>query len=257
MFRKLLLAALTTLALSGVSHAATLVGLQGDQTLLTIDSDARRVTATVQVTDIRLAGIDVRPADGMLYGLGVDGRIVTIDPQTGRITEKARITEALDPAVRYTVDFNPVADRMRVLGSNGVSLRINVDNGQTIVDGRLRYAEQDANRAATPRVVAGAYSNSFRGTQATTLYDLDAATQSFLRQVPPNDGILNTIGRVEIPMDGMVAFDIASDGQGGNVGWIVAGATLLNIDISNGQTRSLGTIAGLSGGLLDVAVIRN
>src|SRR2546430_13424484 len=37
------------------------------------------------------------------------------------------------PGVTVTVDFNPVADRLRVMGSDGTSLRVNVDDGKATV----------------------------------------------------------------------------------------------------------------------------
>ena len=48
-----------------------------------------------------------------------------------------------------------------------MSLRINVDDGKTTVDGQLKYAETDANKGKTPRVIAAGYSNSFAGTKET------------------------------------------------------------------------------------------
>ena len=58
----------------------------------------------------------------------------------------------------FSVDFNPVADRMRILSSTGMSLRINVEDGKATVDGSLKYAEADANKGKQPKVTAGAYS---------------------------------------------------------------------------------------------------
>jgi len=40
-----------------------------------------------------------------------------------------------------TVDFNPVADRLRVMGSDGTNLRVNVEDGKAIVDGSHKYKE--------------------------------------------------------------------------------------------------------------------
>lgn len=54
-----------------------------------------------------------------------------------------------------TVDFNPVADRLRIIGSNGINLRANVDDGKVTKDGELRFAESDQMKGKTPKVVAG------------------------------------------------------------------------------------------------------
>ena len=82
-----------------------------------------------------------------------------------------------------TVDFNPVADRLRVITSDGTNLRINVDDGKATVDGALKFKDGDANAGKTPKVVAGAYSNSLKGSQAATaLYNIDAAGHRWSRR---------------------------------------------------------------------------
>jgi Domain of unknown function (DUF4394) len=49
------------------------------------------------------------------------------------------------------------------MGSDGTSLRVNVDDGKTTVDGSHKYKDGDANAGKTPKVVAGAYTNSWKG----------------------------------------------------------------------------------------------
>ena len=78
---------------------------------------------------------------------------------------KSKMSETLKPGVIATVDFNPVADRLRVMGSDGTSLRVNVDDGKATVDGSHKYKDGDANAGKTPKVVAGAYTNSSEGHQ--------------------------------------------------------------------------------------------
>ena len=56
---------------ASAADAATLIGLTADNQLLRIDTETRRASAPVRVSGAagRLVGIDVRPADGKLYGL--------------------------------------------------------------------------------------------------------------------------------------------------------------------------------------------
>ena len=157
-------------------------------------------------------GIDVRPADGMLYGVTSDGNIVTIDVASGKATMKSKLSEAWTRSAAVTFDFNPAADRLRLMSAEGVSWRINVDDGKVTVDGSHKY--KDAMAGKTPRVVAGAYTNSFKDTKATALYNIDAATSSLVTQAPPNDGVLNTVGPLGITVNGPVAFNIVSSGPG-------------------------------------------
>jgi hypothetical protein len=135
-----------------------------------------------------LLGIDQRPADGLLYGLGSGGRLYTLDASTGVATLKSTLRPAAGDSftalagTEFAVDFNPVADRLRVVGSGGQNLRINVDNGDTITDGRITPA------SGTASVTAAAYTNSFAGTTSTALYDIDAAAGLLHLQDPPNAG---------------------------------------------------------------------
>src|SRR5262245_28165772 len=182
-------------------QAGSIIGLVEGKWIATIDPATRKVTAKGDVKGApKLLGIDVRPADGMLYGVTGDGQIVTIDPKTLQATPKSKLSETLKPGVTVTVDFNPVADRMRIMGSDGTSLRVNVDDGKATVDGSHKFKEGDANAGKTPKVIAGAYSNSMKGATATALYNIDATTESLVLQAPPNDGTLNTIGPLGIKL---------------------------------------------------------
>ena len=247
---------LASIAMSSVGNAAVLAALQDGNTLTWIDTDKMKVTGSVKLDGgASLVGIDVRPADGKLYGLTPAGVIVTVDAKTGKWEKKSEISEKLPTGATFSVDFNPAADRLRVISSTGMSLRINVDDGKTIVDGQLKYADADANKGKQPRVTAAAYSNSYAGTKETALYDLDAANRAYVRQAPPNDGILNTLGMLGVKLDGPVAFDIWSDGKGGNTGSLLAGGTLYSLDIATGATKSVGKVDGLKGSVGDIAIL--
>jgi hypothetical protein len=188
-----------------------------------------------------LLGIDFRPKDGLLYGITSTARIVTIDPATGLASVKATLAaDAADLSAPYAgitgtafaVDFNPVADRLRVIGNTGQSLRINVDTGATTTDGAINRS------GAAPMVTAAAYSNSYAGTTATMLYDIDLASASLALQNPPNDGTLVNIGLLGLTPAGDVGLDIA----GGANGLVLAAlrssasgpSSLYRIDLASG-----------------------
>jgi hypothetical protein len=249
-------AAFAAAAAGGASQAATIAALQDGKSIVWIDTDQMKVTGSVKLDGgASLIGFDVRPADGRLYGVTPDGAVVMIDVKTGKWEKKSQLSEALPKDATFAVDFNPVADRLRILSSTGTSLRVNVEDGKATVDGSLKYAETDANKGKQPKVTAAAYSNSIAGTKETALYDIDAANATFVRQAPPNDGILNTISKLDPKVDGSVAFDIWSDGKGGNTGWLLAGDTLYMVDIATGTTKSAGKISGLKGKIGDIAVL--
>lgn len=254
------LAALTAVialhAASASANAATLAGLVDGKMIVWMDTEQKKVTGSATIDGGNgVMAIDVRPSDGKLYGLTTDGTILTIDPKTGKTEKKSQLSEKLPSDVVVSVDFNPVADRMRIICSNGASFRVNVDDGKATVDGTLKYAETDANKGKTPNVRAASYSNSFAGTKETALYDIDVASGMLVKQAPPNDGILSGIGKIGVPLDGPIAFDIWSDGKGGNVGWLLAGGKLHTVDLTTGAAAPGGMIAGLKGKVTDIAVL--
>jgi len=233
------------------AHAqGRIVGLVDGKTIVTIDPASKKVTSTVNVSGAgMLLGIDVRPADGMLYGVTSDGNIVTIDVASGKATMKSKLSEPWPRSAATTFDFNPVADRLRLMSAEGVSWRINVDDGKVIVDGSHKYKEG----TGQPRVVAGAYTNSFKDTKATALYNVDAATNSLVMQAPPNDGVLVAVGPLGITVNGTVAFNIVSSGPDQNEAWLVTGGALYSVDLKTGKATMAGKIAGLKGTLSDIA----
>ncbi len=135
------------------AHAdGRIVGLVDGKTIVTIDPASKKVTSTVNISGAgMLLGIDVRPADGMLYGVTSDGNIVTIDVASGKATMKSKLSEPWMRSAATTFDFNPVADRLRLMSAEGVSWRINVDDGKVTVDGSHKYKDERRARPARRR----------------------------------------------------------------------------------------------------------
>jgi hypothetical protein len=250
-------AAASALMLSAAAAQAQMVtALVGKNTLATFDAKTGKKMSSTTITGMPggIAGIDVRPADGMLYALGTDGTVATIDTKTGKATPKAKLDKAV-PKGAVTVDFNPMADRLRVIGTDGTNLRANVDDGKTMVDGKLAFKADDAAGGKKAKVVAGAYTNSVKGTTATVLYDIDASG-SFLRQAPPNDGVLNTLGTLGMKAD-KAAFDILSNGTE-NWAFLASGKSLYMVDIASGKASKAADLEGVRGGSIrDIAVWAN
>jgi hypothetical protein len=75
----------TTLS-AGAAQAQSVAALVGDDTIAVVDVAAKRVGKSMKVSGLsgKLLGIDVRPADGLLYGLVADGTVVTIDLHPAR-----------------------------------------------------------------------------------------------------------------------------------------------------------------------------
>lgn len=244
----------STMALVPSAHADEVAALVGSDSIAVIDTGMKKVVKQIKVTGVGvpLLGIDVRPADGLLYALAADGTVYTIG-MDGNATVKSKLETMVPAGTSATVDFNPVADRLRVIGSDGTNLRANVDDGKVVKDGALKYADSDTNKGKTPKVVAGAYTNSVKGTKETTLLNIDAATGSLVKQAPPNDGILNSVGPLGANLD-IVAFDISSDGTK-NEAWALTGDQLLSIDLATGKATQVAKITGLPGQVKDIAIL--
>ena len=128
------------------------------------------------------------------------------------------------------------------------NLRVNVDDGKATVDGALKFKEGDAQAGKTPKVIAGAYTNSANPKPAATaLYDIDEAGH-LLSQAPPNDGVLNTIGMLGVKIDGPAAFNIVNKGEE-NAAWLVTGGMLYSVDLKTGKAAEAGQIEGVTGKL--------
>jgi DNA-binding beta-propeller fold protein YncE len=252
--------AMMALSLAGVlaaggASAQNVAALVGDDTIVVLDAKAMTAAKPMKVSGVggTIVGIDVRPADGTLYGLLSDGTIVTIDTTSGKAVRKSKLDAMLPSGTLATVDFNPVADRLRVIGSDGTNLRANVDDGKVTTDGKLKFAEADMHKGATPKIVAGAYTNAVKGAKETALFDIDAATGALVKQAPPNDGILNAVGKLGV--DGKsFAFDIVS-AEGAHVGWLMIDDGLYKVDLATGKATSIGKLTGLPGSVRDIAAL--
>ncbi len=249
-------ASLLALAVGMASaEAATLVGLTPDNKLVKIDTSTLAASQPMAITSSdRIIGIDVRPADGKLYGLSATGQLVTIDPVSGTATAGSMLSEKVALGPRPIVDFNPAADRLRVIGADGVSLRINVETGATTIDKPLNYDAADAGKDKKPAVAAGAYTNSAKGAKSTELFHVDGGTGALVLQNPPNDGVLKTRGAIGIAALAEAAMDIDNEAEGKNTAYLVAGGTLYTVDLASGKATQVGAIKGMNGKLLDVAV---
>lgn len=160
----------TSLLTTPVS-AANAYLLTSNNRIIGVDLDdleyARSVVTVAQATDSNavpgaldmgevILDVDYRNAEGMLYALtrkGTEGRIVRIEPRTGVIARVSLLSadagdtvgeaapySGLSATESYTMDFNPSVDRLRVIGSDGSNLRIDVLTGETITDTRITPA---------------------------------------------------------------------------------------------------------------------
>jgi hypothetical protein len=196
--------------------------------------------------DTALVGIDYRPADGKLYGLGNAGGVYTINTFNAVATFKSQLDVALS-GTSFGVDFNPTVDRLRVVSDNGQNLRVNVDTGATTTDTALNYTGP-----AALGIAGAAYTNNDADPNtATTLYDIDTMLDQAAIQAPPNSGTLNPTGKLLVDTTQDVGFDIYSRMDNGNIVETLGFAALrvgtrsrlYRIDLFTGKARLRGSFA--------------
>ena len=275
-------------ALRGIALAATAaptaLALTSDNRLLGFNPRApNTLTSNTAVTGLGagelLVGIDVRPRDGLLWGLTNTARLVTID-SSGAATLRATLApDPTDTTAPYSglsgtvtaVDFNPAADRLRVITSDGQNLRIVVEtaaaNGATVTAGHTTTDGVLNRSGAAPSVVASAYTNSFAGTTSTALYNLEQNSDQLTLQNPPNNGTLTNVGPLGVDVTGPSGFDIGGGGNGLALAALRAGSTgpfsLYSVSLTTGAvtlyggaTAALSQIGGGGGpvNLVDLAI---
>jgi hypothetical protein len=250
------------LGLASQARAVTVYGLTNTNGLVRFDSATPQdITFAVDhigglVANDDLIGIDFRPADGLLYGVGSGGgaagsaRVYTIDTNTGFATQVSTMSVSLNGS-RFGFDFNPVADRLRVVSNADQNLRINVGTGGTTVDTPLNYVTGDTFAGQDPNVVGSAYTNAFAGATSTTLYGIDSVHNNLVIQNPPNAGTLTTVGLLNIDATQLVGFDITFDTTlGMNLAFaalqdiVEGGSRFYTINLSTGLATPVGLEQG-------------
>lgn len=213
----------------------------------------------------RLVGIDFRVAKGVLYALSQTGRLYTLDIPSGALRPVGAAPAVLPlTGTAFGVDFNPAADRIRVVSNTGLNLRLHPDTGAAVdgdaaVDGvqpdpSLRYAWGDANARRKPDIAAAAYTYNPNDSKLTTNYAIDRALGVLVMQgsregavpaVSPNLGQLRTVGSLGLGPLIDVSFDIADVGNTALVAVRTAADTstqLHQVNLATGATRPLGTV---------------
>lgn len=212
-----------------------------------------------------LLAIDVRPADGRLYGATSTGRLVIIDPSNGAVrgTGSSQFRGLLKGR-EIGFDFNPVVDRIRVVDETGANLRLHPDTGGVVdadprtagmqPDGPLAYAPEDPNEGKPVRVTGAAYTRA-AGAKWTTNYAIESAQGMLVTQgsregdapakppVTPNAGRLFTIGPLGVATGDAVGFDIAHDSMTAYASFTSrSGAVLYSVNLDTGAATRIGAI---------------
>ena len=207
-----------------------------------------------------LDGIDFRPSTGQLYGyLSGTQSVYTVDTNSAALTASATLSASTNTFV-LGIDFNPVADRLRIVTDSQQNLRANVATGATTVDGALTYAVGDVNENSPATLIAdSAYTNSSRGIAASTrLYYIDYGLDILATTSNPNGGVLNTVGKLGVDTSELLGFDIYTSSNGENFGFAILTvggvAGLYSIDLATGAATLKGELGAGFGNVYGLAV---
>jgi len=266
------------------AFALTATSLIGFDTA-TPDVQTTTAISGVAATD-SLVGLDYRPQNGALYGLGfnstanslqlygISGRTGTATPigTSFTLSDATGTTIAIAAATNFGIDFNPVVDRLRIVSDSGLNFRMNPNNGAPVdTDNSVAGNQPDSKiNGGTTATDAVAYTNNAPNATFTTLYALDATTDKLFIQNPPNNGTQTlplgvTVGGVPLNFSAVNGFDIAAgvDATASNAAVVsgkglailsVGGATsLFAIDLVTGVATKAGT-TGFASPVLGFAV---
>lgn len=204
-----------------------------------------------------VVGIDYRPNGNKLYGVAKGtnvAKVYELNPLTGAATNPltlcTNVTDATTCAAsmvalsgaEFGVDFNPVVDRLRIVGNDGQNLRVNVDSGATIVDAVLSGGN----------ATAAAYTNNFPGPAGTVagtiLYVIDTSgTTDTLFTMNTATGALTPVGNLGVDATNVNGFEISGSGVNSTeaiAAMTVSGiARLFRIDLATGAAVTIATVS--------------
>ena len=182
-------------------RSETLYATDGSS-IFTFDSATPGTTFGVSFSNLQggetIVGIDLRPSNLLIYGVGTSNQVYTINPVSGFATPVGAAGSFSLSGTSFGMDFNPQPDRIRLVSNAEQNLRLHPDTGQLVL----------ADSALNPpgNVVAAAYdrNDNDNGT-LTTLFGVDSASGNLIRigdvdgtPNSPNTGIINTIGSLTL-----------------------------------------------------------
>lgn len=255
---------LTATSAFAAGHATTTgYGLADDGAALVVfaDMSAPDAAEKIALTGGTVDAIAYRPVTGDLVGFSKSGKVYTIDPASGALTDAAatfdeNVAMADDAAVAF--DFNNKIDAVRAVSTDGVNVvyfpaEFGDERANTVkrfTD--LAYAEGDVNSGATPMIFANAYTNAVNGAkqETTAQYAIDAGLDALVT-LANNEGTLATVA--PLTLDGealdvsmMGGFEIISGAADDNTAIALLNAEgsdtagLYQIDLTTGEATLMG-----------------
>lgn len=260
--------ALLDAAVVAPTSGTAIIGLTSTGELVRFFADTSgEILATVSVSGLTvgetLLGIDYRPANNALYGLGDAGRLYVINASTGSAVAVSSTPVTLTGA-RFCMDFDPRSDELRVLSDTGQNLRIDPDTGSLIAaDASLAFELSDPETGTVPNVFALAYENNDSDAMCSAAFAAEQ-TSGRVVNVGSRDGctISATSGTLFsvtnpglIEADAQIGLDI--DARGRCVSAYTSSTQPVTLILDLPLSGASSTVTGLCAeSLIDIAIVR-
>lgn len=210
---------------------------------ITIDNTTGAVLSRSSITGLgtgeTIVDADYRNADGRLWLLTSASKLYSVEEASNVATERSTLSVLLTAGETYSVDFNPVVDRLRVIGSNNTNWAVNVENGAVAVN-------TVATGPAGFEVTQSAYTDTFSATgRGTLLFNLDETNNVLYGQNPANDGIQTLESTLGVDPTDIIGFDLPADTTTGLAPMVVGGQLAMyriNTDASSNAATKVGNI---------------
>lgn len=202
----------------------------------------RNLAITGLLAGDRIVGIDFRPVDGKLYGVGTDSRVYTVDTVTAVASPVGvTFTPALD-GEHFGVALDPATDRIRIQSAeSGQNLRLDPATGQvTDEDAALIYGFGDPNESSTPAIAATAITSGAGG----ATYGIDWLLDVLVVSDDPSNGGVATLGSTGVTTAACAALDVGANG--------VLYASMTTSGVNNLHTMNVSTGAATLLGAIPV-----
>jgi hypothetical protein len=167
----------------------------------------------------RIVGIDFRPSNGKLYGVGNDSRVYTIDP-TGVATAvsatrfEPTIAEVFD--IHFGMGIDPATERIRLISAeSGANWSISPDDGTATMGKQVHYAAGDPNEGSQPEILGLTYTPPGAATASAAslrkltaslgpqdlcedlMWAIDARLAELIGSCDPDEGDFTSLGPLE------------------------------------------------------------
>jgi hypothetical protein len=212
----------------------------------------------------RIVGIDFRPSDGKLYGVGNDSRVYVVDTLTGVATPVGSVpfSPAIDPfEVHFGVGFDPKTERIRlIVAESAANYSISADDGTAVLETSVTFKPTDPNAGVTPRIaglgyvplgtgsaeILAAASSHGPGPLEGVLLALDADLGALVESIDPQTGEFDTIGEIDMVFARCAELKVGVNPDGAvkiiAVILTAAGNLAVKIDALTGKATPLGLV---------------